>query len=99
MSFDLNREWNLKPSAFIKFSDNISKSVQADITARLFYKEDYWGGLSYRSQEALSIMIGYLYDRKIYIGYSYDLVLNPLGAHNFGSHELMLGYRFNDIKD
>ena len=44
-------------------------------------------------------MLGYTYDRKIYIGYSYDLVLNPLGAHNFGSHEIMLGYRFNDIKD
>ena len=58
-----------------------------------------WAGISYRSQEAISILLGYTWERKIYIGYAYEVVLNPLGAHNFGSHEIMLGYRFNDIKE
>jgi hypothetical protein len=44
-------------------------------------------------------LLGYVYEKKIYIGYSYDVVLNPLISHNYGSHELMLGYRFNAIKD
>jgi len=93
----INREWAIEPSLIIK--KVWPAPFQLDINCRVWYKNAMWGGLSYRSQEALSIMLGYTYDRKIYIGYSYDLVLNPLGAHNFGSHEIMLGYRFNDIKD
>lgn len=93
----VNREWAVEPSLILK--KTWPAPFQVDVNCRVWYKNMLWGGLSYRSQEAASIMIGYIYERKIYIGYSYDLVLNPLGAHNFGSHELMLGYRFNDIKD
>lgn len=93
----INREWAVEPSLVIK--KVWPAPFQVDVNVRGWYKNMVWGGLSYRTQEALSIMLGYTWDKKIYIGYSYDLVLNPLGAHNFGSHELMLGYRFNDIKD
>jgi len=93
----INREWAVEPSVVLK--KVWPAPFQLDLNARAWYKNMVWGGLSYRTQEALSIMLGYTHERKIYIGYSYDLVLNPLGAHNFGSHELMLGYRFNDIKD
>jgi type IX secretion system PorP/SprF family membrane protein len=93
----INREWAVEPSLVIK--KVWTAPFQLDVNVRVWYQNMVWGGLSYRTQEALSIMVGYTYDRKIYIGYSYDLVLNPLGAHNFGSHEIMLGYRFNDIKD
>lgn len=93
----INREWAVEPSVVLK--KVWPAPFQVDLNVRGWYKNMVWGGLSYRTQEALSIMLGYTHERKIYIGYSYDLVLNPLGAHNFGSHELMLGYRFNDIKD
>jgi len=92
----INREWAIEPNLVLK--KVWPAPFQLDINARVWYRNILWGGLSYRTQEALSIMLGYIWDRKIYIGYSYDVVLNPLGAHNFGSHELMIGYRFNDIK-
>jgi type IX secretion system PorP/SprF family membrane protein len=91
-----NREWAIEPNLVLK--KVWPAPFQLDINARVWYRNMVWGGLSYRTQEALSIMLGYFWDRKINIGYSYDLVLNPLGAHNFGSHEIMIGYRFNDIK-
>jgi type IX secretion system PorP/SprF family membrane protein len=93
----INREWAIEPSIVLK--KVWPAPFQLDGNVRVWYKNMVWGGLSYRTQEAISIMIGYIHERKIYIGYSYDLVLNPLGMHNFGSHEIMLGYRFNDIKD
>jgi type IX secretion system PorP/SprF family membrane protein len=93
----INREWAIEPSLILK--KVWPAPFQLDINVRAWYRNMVWGGLSYRTQEAISIMFGYTWERKIYIGYSYDLVLNPLGAHNFGSHEIMLGYRFNDIKD
>lgn len=92
-----NREWAIEPSLVLK--KVWPAPFQLDVNCRVWYRNMVWGGLSYRTQEAISIMAGYTYDRKIYIGYSYDLVLNPMRAHNFGSHELMLGYRFNDLKD
>jgi type IX secretion system PorP/SprF family membrane protein len=93
----INREWAIEPSAILK--KVWPAPFQLDLNTRVWYRNMLWGGLSYRSQEAVSIMVGYLWDRKISIGYSYDLVLNPLMTYNLGSHELTLGYRFNDIKD
>lgn len=93
----INREWAVEPSVILK--KVWPAPFQVDFNVRAWYRNMLWGGISYRSQEAISFMLGYTWERKIYIGYSYDLVLNPLGAHNFGSHEIMLGYRFNDIKD
>jgi type IX secretion system PorP/SprF family membrane protein len=92
-----NREWAFEPGLVLK--KVWPAPFQLDFNIRAWYRNMMWTGLSYRTQEAISIMVGYIWDRKISIGYSYDLVLNPLGAHNFGSHEIMLGYRFNDIKD
>ncbi|MBN1157913.1 MAG: type IX secretion system membrane protein PorP/SprF [Bacteroidales bacterium] len=92
-----NRDWSVEPNLVLK--KVWPAPFQLDVNARVWYQNMIWGGISYRTQEAISILLGYIWDRKIYIGYSYDLVLNPLGAHNLGSHELMLGYRFNDIKD
>ena len=93
----INRDWALEPSLVLK--KVFPAPFQLDFNARVWYRNMLWGGISYRTQEALSILLGYVYDKKIYIGYSYDVVLNPLISHNYGSHELMLGYRFNAIKD
>jgi type IX secretion system PorP/SprF family membrane protein len=93
----INREWALEPSIVLK--KVFPAPFQLDFNGRVWYRNMLWGGISYRTQEALSILLGYVYEKKIYIGYSYDIVLNPLISHNLGSHELMLGYRFNAIKD
>ena len=93
----VNRDWAIEPNFVLK--KVWPAPFQLDVNARAWYKNMVWGGFSYRTQEAVSILMGYIWDRKLYIGYSYDWILNPLGAHNYGSHELMLGYRFNDIKD
>ena len=92
----INRDWAIEPNFVLK--KVWPAPFQLDINARVWYRNTMWGGLSYRTQEALSILLGYIWERKIYVGYSYDLLVNYLGAHNYGSHELMLGYRFNDIK-
>jgi hypothetical protein len=58
----------------------------------------FWGGLSFRMKDAVSILLGYNYDDKFSFGYAYDMGVNGLRKFNTGSHELMIGYRFNDIK-
>lgn len=92
-----NRYVAIEPSIIIKKVAPVP--LQADFNVRVHYQNMLWGGISYRTMEALSILIGYNYQKKICIGYSYDIVLNPLRNHNSGSHEVMIGYRFNPIKD
>jgi type IX secretion system PorP/SprF family membrane protein len=93
----INREWAIEPSIILK--KVWPAPFQLDFNVRVWYRNMMWAGLSYRTQEAVSIMLGYTWERKISIGYSYDVVLNPFGPLYYGSHEIMLGYRFNDIKD
>jgi hypothetical protein len=57
-----------------------------------------WGGLSYRLKDAISVLLGYIYDEQFYFGYAYDIGTTDLRKFNSGTHEIMIGYRFNDIK-
>ena len=60
--------------------------------------EMVWLGTGYRFHEAITVMAGYNYDDKFYFGYAYDIGITDLRQYNSGSHEIMIGYRFNDIK-
>jgi hypothetical protein len=71
------------------------KSVQADITGRVYYKEDYWAGLSYRTQDALILLMGFKYDR-FYFAYAYDFTLTDIRRQSYGSHELTLAVKFGE---
>ncbi len=88
-------DWVLEPSALLKSSDMFFKSFQADITARVYYKGDYWAGLSYRSQDALILLLGFTYD-KFYLAYAFDFELTDIRKHSFGSHELSFAVKFGD---
>ena len=92
----------LIPSVLVK-KVFVAPSVSVDINAKVRYsfntkvknKDMIWGGISYRNQDAVVFLAGFLYDNKYEFGYAYDYsVLSGLRAHSAGSHEIMLGYRF-----
>ena len=79
------------PYAMVKFD---MASVQVDIAALLEYKQMFWGGLNYRFQDAVSLIVGMQY-KSFKVGYSYDITTSQLGlANTAGSHEIMLKYCF-----
>ena len=88
-------DWILEPSALIKSSDMILKASQMDITTRIYYREDYWAGISYRTQDALIMLLGFTYDR-FYFAYAFDFALTDIRKHSFGSHELSFAVKFGD---
>jgi type IX secretion system PorP/SprF family membrane protein len=97
----------IEPSFLFKFTENVVS--QLDFNAKVYYKEDYWAGISYRSgsssrisQESISgrgsaliFMAGARVD-KYYFGYAYDYTFNSISAKTIGSHELMIGVKFGD---
>ncbi len=79
--------------------------LQIDFNVRCWYGRrswngnKFWGGLSFRYQDAVNVLIGVVYQNKIEVGYSYDIGINRLRSYHTGSHELMVIFRFNDIKE
>lgn len=88
------------PSLFIK-SD--FASTQFDVNVIGIYNAQFWGGLTYRPVDAISVLLGARPFANIPgnfetlgIGYSYDITTSAMGAagRSSGSHEIMLNYCF-----
>jgi type IX secretion system PorP/SprF family membrane protein len=95
IGFAANPEWMLEPSVLVKSSDMVFKSAQIDLTTRVYYKEEYWAGISYRTSDAIILLLGLKYDR-FYIAYAFDVALTDIRKHSFGSHELTLVVKFGE---
>jgi len=94
-SLQLDKNWSIKPSFFIKSSDMVFKSAQLDLTARFFYQNDYWAGISYRTSDAIIMMMGLRYS-KFYFAYAFDLPMTEIRSQCFGTHEITMAVKFGD---
>ncbi|MBN2167322.1 MAG: type IX secretion system membrane protein PorP/SprF [Marinilabiliaceae bacterium] len=82
----------LEPSIFIK-TDGVV--MQADYNINGTYKKRYWGGLSYRMQDAFIVLGGIELKSGLKVGVSYDIGLSKVANGSGGSIEVMLGYTFD----
>jgi type IX secretion system PorP/SprF family membrane protein len=88
-------DWKIEPSVMLKSSDLVFKSFQMDLTTRVYYKSDYWAGISYRTSDAIVMLFGLKYDRFLF-GYAFDFTLTDIRAQSMGSHELTLAVKFGE---
>lgn len=51
-----------------------------------------YGGLTYRITDAIGLMLGFIPNKSIVMGYSYDFTTNKLSSISRGSHEFILKY-------
>lgn len=78
----------LQPSVFL-LTD--MSSFHTDITARLEYNKMFNGGVSYRLNESVGILLGVKIGR-FQAGYAYDFPITAMGQASSGSHELCVRY-------
>jgi len=90
--FQVGSNLILMPSILMKSPENLH-TFQADISARLMYMDSFWGGLSYRTTDAMVVFAGLRVD-EFYIGYAFDYSLSSIRKHTIGSHELMVAWVF-----
>ncbi len=83
-----DQRFEIQPSFLIQ-SDLIS--TQYNLSAVVNYNAKFWGGLNYRLQESVGILIGMRF-KDFGIGYSYDVNTMSYGVP--GSHEINLSYCF-----
>lgn len=95
-----NKKYTLQPSVLLK-SD--ASSTQLDLGALFLYDNMVWLGVGYRTEDAITPMIGYQHqftkgESMLRIGYSYDVTTSELKNHSSGSHEVMLSFCFKIVK-
>lgn len=95
VKFPVSANWTIEPSAYIKSSDMVLKSIQMDLTGRVYYKNDYWAGLSWRTNDALILLLGLKYDR-FYFAYAFDFTLTDIRRQSNGTHELTVAVKFGE---
>ncbi len=84
----------ITPSALVRTD---FRTWQWELSAMLAVKDKYRGGLSYRFQEALGVMLGMDIISGLRLGYLYEIPMASL--RGWGAHEVFLSYGFNFVKN
>lgn len=85
-------ELKYRPSFMLKYS--AAAPLQYDINLNVLISEIIWVGASFRSSDAVMLLLEYQVDKKLRIGYSYDMTLSEIRNYSSGSHEIIIGYDF-----
>ncbi len=85
-----NENIKLEPSLLIKYVKNAP--VQIDININATYKEMFTFGSSFRTGDAIALIVKYCLKDQLSLVYAYDFTISELTSYTNGSHEFMLGY-------
>ena len=91
-TYQINDDFEVEPSVLLKYVT--PAPLQADLTGRVIYRRMVWLGATYRTDDAVSAMVGYTYKQSLMFGYSYDFTTSNLQNYSNGTHEVMIGVRF-----
>lgn len=96
VSYDLTlseaAEIDFYPSFMLRYVKGAP--VQFDINANFAWKDMLRAGFSYRFGYAVGFNIGAKLNDNLIAGYTYELVVSPIGNYSGGGHEVMLGFTF-----
>ena len=84
-----NPLFELRPSFLLKTD---LAGWQVDLNANVVYNEKFWGGISYRKDDAVALLMGLEMINGLKVGYSFDLVTSAIGYYGFASHEFFVTY-------
>jgi type IX secretion system PorP/SprF family membrane protein len=63
-----------------------------DLSARVFLKKKFYGGVGYRTSDAVLVLLGMEVIPNLTVGYAYDITTNRFANISWGTHEIMLRY-------
>lgn len=84
-------KFEIKPSVLFKSNFN---TFQFDVSGILELDQKYWGGVTYRLEDAVVFLAGMNISAGLSAGYSYDLPTSKIILASSGSHEILLRYNF-----
>ena len=88
----INNDWQLEPSILLRQEEGQIRTF--DLSGRIFYLENNWAGITYRTNGTLAFIVGFLANNNMHIAYSYDQTLvGQIMQYNYGTHELSISFR------
>lgn len=90
--FNLTRDgvFKMQPTTMVKVT--AGAPIQMDLTANFTYQDKLHWGLSWRSGDAASALLGVCIIQDLLLSYSYNFSYTPIRHHNSGTHEILLQY-------
>ena len=86
-------DWEIEPSILFKTTEK--GNTRFDINSRCIYKENYWLGVSYRTQKAFMAIIGLKFENMLF-AYCYEQELADIRTFVVNSHQIMVGLRIGE---
>lgn len=90
--FNVSENVKFKPSVLMKYVHNAP--LEGDINFSAVFKDAFWVGATYRTGDAVALVLEYQSNKYFRIGYSYDITVSGLRGYQNGSHEIMIGVDF-----
>ena len=91
----VNNDWHIEPSFLIRKMQ--FQSSETDLTTRIFYLENSWGGITYRSNGTAIFAFGFGINN-MHISYSYDHTFSgEIMQYTYGTHELGISFRIETM--
>ena len=69
--------------------------LSVDINLMAEWDRRFRLGLSYRNQDAVSVILGANITDEIRLAYAYDYITSDINDLSSGSHEVVVGFQFN----
>lgn len=86
----------LQPSVLLRNTTSIP--MQTAFMLKGIYAKNYWGGLTYTTDNTMGAYIGYTLKERLSIAYGFDFPFNGIEQYQSGSHELSISYVINAKK-
>lgn len=98
MVFTLSENIKAKPNILLKMVEGAP--VTADYNLNFLFSEIFWAGVSYRPPESINFLVEININQRFRFGYAYDYIIEEtLSNVTSSSHEILLNYRVNLVKD
>jgi type IX secretion system PorP/SprF family membrane protein len=79
-----------KPSVLVKYSP--AAPVEVDLTLMAYIADRFWVGASWRSRDAVAVMLDLQIAKHFRMGYAFDYTTTELRKFHNGTHEFLLGF-------
>jgi type IX secretion system PorP/SprF family membrane protein len=80
----------VQPAIMMKYTSPVPP--QFDFMLKAIYNKKIWGGLTFRTNDAASICIGYDLKERYSFGYSFDYSISGINRYQSGTHEIVMSF-------
>lgn len=90
--FNISNDILLDPYVLVRYVS--PAPLQLEFGSKFVWKNTAWAGITYRTGDAASFLVGYTYKENLSFGYSYDFTTSNLNNYSTGTHEFLFSILF-----